>query len=411
MTEESSKTRKRPAATLTDPANKDDSAALPPLKIRHLDAGTSPGPVLLSTPGISAPRIVFQPFTKPRSGPKPAASRHHAFPGAPTTHDLLLHSSHHPRLDYSASTDSDGTTAHYIAVYHPADNTLQVQPVHHLTLRTTPRKPADNPTSSIGSGTGGGAVRRSAQHQREELGKQFGTKKAKKALASRTENAIVKTSSSASKDGHPATDVQSAILDTVSEITPPPPSDPLAAKPIPTPNLTAQRPEDVYPFSVLVPPEIARLVTVREWQDAVREGEELTFSHRFPANRVVRVGKEADSADVRGEEKLKALRYLTLLLEFHDALLPRGIGRQVPRPDALARKLDGGGGPWPMTLVDAVRRRFTTNDGKELTKWHLDKLRTHICALALFVDGGVNTVTVDLKEDLRLDPGEVSRRK
>lgn len=406
MAEGITKKRKRHSDALSSPTHKASFAAMPPLKVCHIDGGTTPSPILLSTPGLSAPRIPFHPYTRARVVRKHSATDHGP-PVTPATHDLLLHSSHHPRLDYTADSDPDSNTAHYIAIFHPADNTLHVRHVHHLTLRATPRKAADHPSSSVESG-GSDAVRRSAQRQREELGKQFGTKKAKKALTSRTENAIAKPSSS-SKDGHLTTDVQSAILDTISEAAPPPPSDPLATKPIPTPNLSAQRPEDVYPFSVLLPPDIARLVSVRDWQDAVREGEELTFSHRFPANRVVRVGKEADSAAGGGEEKLKALRYLTLLLEFHDALLPNGPGRRVPRPDVLARKLDGERGPWPATLVDAVRRRFTADDGRELTKWHLDNLRSLICALALFVDGGSSTVTADLKEDLRLEARDVGR--
>jgi DNA-directed RNA polymerase I subunit RPA49 len=240
--------------------------------------------------------------------------------------------------------------------------------------------------------------------QREELGREFGTKKAKKAIASRSENAIT----SDAKGKGAITDVQTAILESVGEATSNLASKlsekdkanaALAAKPIPRPNLDAESPEDVYTFDTLIPPSDARLIKVKEWMEQDRDT--LGLMHSYPHDRHPAAASYGDS------RRMQALRYLTLLLEFHDALGNAGKStRKVPKKELLQKKLPPS--RWAPELVDSVRRRFTNDSGQELGKWQTDNLYTHICALALYIDHWECEMFM-LKDDLKLEIRQISQ--
>ncbi|TKA31011.1 hypothetical protein B0A50_01979 [Salinomyces thailandicus] len=340
-------------------------------------------PVFVSAPGLTAPPIAFKPYAKSTSG-----KHTNALP-KPTTHDLLLQSSQHPQLDYTATSSSiDQHQSHYLAVYDPASKELQITSAHHLSLRSIPRKISEESKE---------AKARSFAQQREQLGREFGTKKAKKAIASKTENAIVKGGKNGVQSG-----AQNAVLESVADSAAAAPNqeqveqDLLASKPIPKPNLAAESAEQVYAFNTLIPQAEARLVPVKDWQEKARAKEEIMFSHRYPAHRVAAVGCTDNIL------KLKALSYLNLLMDFHDALQNAGRGgKKVPKKEVLSKKLAA----WPGTLVDLVRRRFS-NPQNELPKWHQDNLYTHMAALTLYVDDW-STNTTDLKDDLKMENRQI----
>ncbi|KAF2773496.1 RNA polymerase I associated factor, A49-like protein [Teratosphaeria nubilosa] len=378
--------RKRQSNEVEAPSKKvafDDGNTI---KVSHVNE-SGPQPVLVAAPGIVPPRISFAAYTKPN------ASKYAKDSPKPWTHDLLLQSSQHPRLDYTAAPNhlESSNTTHYIAVFDPATNSLHIQPSHNLSLRVSPRQPEADANASPA---------RTFAQQREALGREFGTKKAKKVIESRTVNAIGQdTKGKGKKD-----DVQDAVLDSMADAAESAPkkeqvdADLLASKPIPKPNLAADDIEEVYPFNTLIPPHEARLVTVKDWQDATRAEKELKFFHRYPATHVRHWGKSEDV------QRLKALKYLALLLEFHDALQSAGKpGKKVPKKEFLTKKL----GHWPEALVDSVRRRFS-NPANELPKWHLDNLYTHMCALALFIEGFA-TNTSQLKEDLKMENRQIGQ--
>lgn len=342
-----------------------------------------PYAVLLSASGLTSLPKRFQPYSKSKSSKNAHAT------AKPSTHDLLLHSSTHPRLDYSAEksvSPLEEHLSHYIAIYNPESNSLDLQPAYHLSLRAKLRTEAPDED---------GNHRRTYAQQREELGREFGTKKAKKAIASKTDNAITK--GAAKKD-----DVQSAILESMADLTSPKKAeaeaDNLASKPIPKPNLAAESVEDVYTFNTLIPQNDARLVPVKEWQDKIRDEEDIRFNHRCIA---IRLKALATSDNIL---KLKALAYLSLLLEFHDSLQNAHRGtKKVPKKDVLSKKL----ALWPEALVDSVRRRFSNAD-HELPKWHLDNLYTHIAAVSLYIDGFVSNMT-SLREDLKMENKQLAQ--
>lgn len=386
MAEKESKKRKRQSNGVDTPSKKLAIDAGGKIKVSYVeDAGLHP--VLLSAPGVNAPRVPFKAYFKATS------TKHATDDVTPKTHDLLLQSSQHPRLDYTAVPNTLGQhTSHYVAVFDPATNELRVTPAHHLSLRSTLRSEAQDVEQD----------RLTLAQQREELGREFGTKKAKKAILSKTENAIPQDTKGKGK----VTDVQSAILESVGDTTAGAAStDPqqdadaqLAAKPIPRPNLQAETVEDVYTYDTLIPPSDARMIQIKDWQDKVRADEVIQFKHRFPANRVQTIAKGEDAI------KLKALRYLTLLLEFHDALGSNRSGKKVPKKDVLSKRLSA----WPQNLVDSVRRRFSNDTGSELGKWQLDNLYTHMCAFSLYIDGWT-TDTSNLKDDLKMETKTISQ--
>lgn len=387
------KKRKRQSNGVETPSKKVAIDGGGDIAVSHVD-DNGLHPVLVSAPGMNAPKVSFKGYSKARSTKNAAVSQNAI---KPTTHELLLHSSQHPRLDYTAATSTvDPHLSHYIAVFDPATKQLEVTPAHHLSLRSTLRSEvAEVEQENV-----------SIYRQREALGREFGTKKAKKAIASKTENAI--TNPNDTKGKGKATDVQTAILDSVADTATGPGAQTaeqeadalLAAKPIPKPDIHADNVEDVYPLSTLIPAHDAQRVPIKDWQDKIHAEEEIQFKHRFPAGRVKGV---VLSEDV---DKLKALRYMTLLLEFYDSLANggRSAAKKVPKKEIIAKKL----ADWPPALVNSVRTRFTNDSGSELGKWHVDNLCTHICALSLFVDGW-STDTTNLKDDLKLETKAMSQ--
>lgn len=392
MTQKEDKKRKRQSNGVPKPNKKThvDGEASGTVKVTIAEEGLPPA--IGSAPGLTIPSLPFKAFAKSTS----QKERSSAYP-KPSTHDLLLHSTRHPRLDYTGTPSNlDGALAHYVAVFDPQTQRLRLAPAHHLNIRSTLR--SENQAAQDNQ-------KRTLAQQREALGQEFGTKKAKKMIASRTENAITKGAAAGSKPD----ELQSAILDSMADTTANNQNEAelaeaaLAAKPIPKPHMAASSVEEVYPLTTLIPPSDLRLVQVKEWQEKARADEAIMFNNRFPAHRVGAIGK-SDNTD-----KLKALRYLTLLLDFHAALSNAGrSGKKVPKKDVLLKKLNpaSNSNQYPENMIDSVRRRFSENN--ELNKWHMDYLYTHMCALSLYVDDWVTDIS-NLKDDLRLENKQVAQ--
>ena len=64
-----------------------------------------------------------------------------------TPYELLLQSSDHPKLDYLAEEEKDGSSdsqlIHYVGVYNPTTAGLKLMQVHHVTVRSTLRSEID----------------------------------------------------------------------------------------------------------------------------------------------------------------------------------------------------------------------------------------------------------------------------
>ncbi|KZF19117.1 RNA polymerase I associated factor, A49-like protein [Xylona heveae TC161] len=356
----------------------------PTVKVSVVPETDEWSPVTAPTPGLSLPsNISFKPYRKAR----PAARGGHI-----QSSELLLHSSEHPKIDYTGREEGlgalDGLMKHYVGVYDPKTGELQVMETRNLVLRGTLRAEAQEVQRDN---------QKTKQALRNTLGMEFGTKKAKKAIASLTENAIT-----ASEDAKSTNSVADAVLDSMTEST-----QNMAtreelqaaiddAKPRPKANLDATTPAEVYPIDYLVGHDEMRTIAVKEWQDAVSANRNIETKSRFVSKRL---NKVVASGDI---PKIKALRYLLLLLDFHLSLKsgPKGV-KKLPQKEEM-RKFMGVQDSW----IDGVRRRFA--EGSQLNKWHMDNLYTHIAALSLIVDN-FEVDTYDLKQDLKLEPKAISQ--
>ncbi|KAL8938422.1 MAG: hypothetical protein Q9211_003205 [Gyalolechia sp. 1 TL-2023] len=301
-----------------------------------------------------------------------------------------------PIIDYIAREEEDGSDSllsHYLGVFDPESGQLQLVRARKLVLRSKVRPVANTEERAAKPQNGLSA--------RNTLGLTFGTKKSQRAIEALTKNAISpsKPGRVAAGQTQPALDpIASAVVSSMAATTSMPTREELQAavdesKPRPQPNPDAKTPADVYPIEKLAGREVLRQMTIKEWQDAVENGEEILTRSRFVSHRVQNL---VSGGDVR---KLKTLKYLLLLLEWYGALpAPTKLGgRRVPGAEKLHSALAG----WSSSLVDGVTHRFA-EQGRMVTRWHLDNLITHICALAATVDGFATDV-YDLMQDLKLE--------
>ncbi|KAI4113077.1 MAG: hypothetical protein LQ345_005871, partial [Seirophora villosa] len=355
-------------------------------------------PVIANTPGLSFPsNTSLTPYAKPRKNDTSSTGK-----SLLSKSEHLLHTSSHAKIDYIAREEegrgTGGLLQHYLGVYDPQSGQLQLVRARKLVLRGSVR-PVPSP--------GEEAVKQTSDlSARNTLGLAFGTKKSQRAIDAITKNAI-SPSKQRSTPGH-LDPIASAVVSSMA--APAPTRDELQAavdesKPRPKPNLDAETPADVYPIEQLVggPTTLAQM-TVKGWQDAIDAGEEILTKSRFVSHRVQSIVK---GGDVR---RLKTLKYLLLLLEWYNALQAaphnKGSTRRVLPPEKLQQALTG----WSSFLVDSVSRRFAEGSSALVRRWHLDLLITHICALAVTVDGngngegdGFTTNVHDLGQDLKLE--------
>jgi DNA-directed RNA polymerase I subunit RPA49 len=352
-----------------------------------------------STPGVSIPSsIPLKPYTKPRSEVQTNGR------GPLATTELLLHSNAHSKLEYTAREEQEtgGPNAllkHYVGVYDPETGKLEVMEARRMVVRGVVRAhqaTADEDTPTVSTDT----IRlvetvlmrplQNVREQRNDLGRAFGTKKAKKALASITENAISRGNDPGKTDA--STQAMIAAMSkaaegmaTREELN----AQADASKPRPKANLSATDIKDVYTVDSLIGMEIFKAVPVLEWQQAIKAKKEIVVSSQYVAHRI---NKCASST-----EKLRILRYLLLLIEIHKGSIAKfGRGKMLPKRDDM-KKIAGG---MPEPVVESARRQFSS-DGY-VSKYQSDLLTTHICALACLVDN--YTVDMyDLQLDLRME--------
>ncbi|KAH7059089.1 RNA polymerase I associated factor, A49-like protein [Macrophomina phaseolina] len=359
-----------------------------PVKLAVLDDNDQLGPVVAATPGVSFPSgLALKAYKKENDKRR---------------YELLLQSSDHPRLDFSAHEECDGAAdsllKHYVGVYDPKTGDLQVMEAHKLTLRSTLRSETEE--IRVQRDQGADKARQTNFSLRQDLGKEFGTKKAKKALASITENAITPTAGAA--EGKVTDAVAKAVLESMAGATADMPTrEALQAavdenKPRPKANLEATTPAEVYTPEELIGNESMRLLDVKSWIDAAAKKEDIQLTSMFVARRIEELALKRDV------KKLKVMKYMLLLIDFLAALRSgRNGAKRLPKREELEKKTNASG-----SLLEGVRRKFT--EGTEMTKWHVDYLITHLAALSLFIDN-YSVDTFDLREDLRLDNKQIAQ--
>ena len=195
---------------------------------------------------------------------------------------------------------------------------------------------------------------------RNKLGLAFGTKKSQKAIKNLTVNAINASpaKSQMNSDGSGKTKQLDALSEAViSSMAVPTSSMPTReelqaqidqGKPIPSPNLDASNPSEVYPVAELVGgQDVLRKIQVKDWIDTLKTGGDVPTKVYFVARRLLKV---AESGDV---VKMRVLKYLCLLVGWWRCLK---IGRtyRVPKLEEMSSLNEFG-----TELVEGLRKRFS----------------------------------------------------
>ncbi|KAI1378360.1 RNA polymerase I associated factor, A49-like protein [Hypoxylon crocopeplum] len=366
------------------------------VKVSSIQTAKSCPPVIATSPGLCIPNsLKFQAYTKPQPTGSKRSKR-----ADPHASSLLLHSSSHSKLDYTAKEDGPGGREshlkHYIGVFDPTTAKLAVVEAKKLAVRgvvRAQRPPEEDTTEEQASKT--------MMELRASLGEAFGTKKAKKALAAITENAIGPRKPIAEADEPPQKLNSSslALMESINEVTIGMASkEDLqaaadAAKPVPPGNFDAQEIQDVYTAEELIGGEILNAIPIKDWQEQVKKKLNKQTPYAFTSSRLVNVAEGPNSV-----HRLRTLRYLEFLITFIKSAKPgkeRGT-KQVPRKDQLREKMQ----PAPEMVIENIRRKFSNNG--VMRKFHVDLVYTYCCALAAILSN-YSFDTSSIRHDLLLD--------
>ncbi|MCJ1320221.1 DNA-directed RNA polymerase I subunit rpa49 [Xylographa vitiligo] len=395
----SEKKRKRTTEGGDSPSKKvasGESASEQSVKFSIVRGSGGWAPAVAVAPGLDLPtNVPLQAYTKPRTNTVSDSTS--TGRSALSESELLLHCSAHPKLDYTAREESSGGAddllRHYIGVYDPATGDIQIVPARKVTVRGTLRSTVVPEKRDDSSEDEKAPPSRFAA--RTLLGQAFGTKKSQKAIRAITENAIAPQNSSGKSVLDP---LASAIIDSMSQT-----SGPAAtreelqaeidgAKPRPKPNMEAETPAEVYKIEDLVGASSLQALKVRDWQSAVEANKDVQTSSKYVSRRLVKV---VSSKNIM---RLKALRYVLLLLDWYSCLKPGMKGmKKLPQREDITKAV---GGEITGSMLESLRKRFAP-DGN-MNKWTIDNFMTHVCALTLTIDLYEVDIS-DVRDDLRLE--------
>ncbi|KAI0439305.1 RNA polymerase I associated factor, A49-like protein [Xylaria telfairii] len=357
------------------------------IKVASVQSGNSCPPVVATHPGLCLPTSAkFQAYSKAA----PSKSKRKQSKNAAPSSSFMLRSSSHDKLDYTVKEEGPGGREshlkHYIGVFDPATGKLSIVEARKMAIRGVVRsqQPKEEDLQSR-------VASRNMMELRNDLGQTFGTKKAKKALAAITENAIVdhdrKTNALAASSHAMITAIGEVTHNMASKEDLQAAAD--AAKPVPPGNFEAQEIQDVYTPQGLIGGELLNAIPIKDWQDAVKKGANKMLTSAFIASRLNPIGEGPDSAT-----RLKTLRYLDFLIKF--SKLAKGRAARIPAPDKLRQLLQ----PAPEPIIQSIRRKFSSN--QLIDKFHRDLLYTHCCALAAILSN-FEFETSKIRYDLGLD--------
>ncbi|KAK0669649.1 RNA polymerase I associated factor, A49-like protein [Cercophora samala] len=364
-------------------------AAAPTFSITKVHKPQVSPPVVAVTPGfILRDKRAFDVYEK---APEPATKRRKSG-GIPQAPEMALHSSTHVSVDYTAR-ESDQLLNHYVAIVDPKTKEIEIISAKKMMVRHKVRKQQKErrePDQKDATQTN--------YERRTALGEEFGTRKAKKALKSVAENAIM---ASTDKLGQ----AENTMLQNVKEVfANSATQEELQAavdqvRPVPKGNYDAEHIQDVYIPREIIGSETLNAVPVMDWQEAVRNNEAVNVPSRFVAHRIARV-----AANKEDKERLQVLRYLLWVIIFW---VTAGKGRErgtkmIAKRDKLRELLS----PAPEVVIENIRRKFSDNG--VVRKEHMELLMTHCCVFASIIDNFEVNMN-DLREDLKLEQKQLAQ--
>jgi DNA-directed RNA polymerase I subunit RPA49 len=264
---------------------------------------------------------------------------------------------------------------------------------------------------------------------RSALTHSFGTKKSKKLVQSRAENVLYSRDS----DQNAANPLSEALLSSMPEAEVLPMTSDgrtidtaaamQAAKPLPTPDLTATNVSQAYPLSSLVfpSPYISTLTAMptSEWRTVISEGKTVQTSSRYIANRIAGITQAANahpSPQSRQTTNLQLLRYILLLIEFSRAISKFRAGKSFPPISKWPTSRISEQAKIASPLLNALLKKYCPNNAGP-TKFDLMLLHTTVLALTLHIPppsgnhgpGVLITDPTDVQQDLALAPGDARK--
>ncbi|KAL9091887.1 MAG: hypothetical protein Q9165_004639 [Trypethelium subeluteriae] len=385
------------------------------VRLQHVEGDDDWCPIIASSPGLAFPSDISLQTYRKKIGGSVLSDPRIAPPGYqsdPVSYEVLLHSTSHPKLDFlgkeeeeEANQDPNASQGlkHYTGIFDPETGTLQVIPSRKVTLRHVPRVEAEEMSAQAAAAA---QQRSTVNAQRNELGMEFGSRRAKKAISANVQNAIAPSQAqqvaAASTVPEKLDAIGSALLSDAAASTKDRPSTAALqaavdeAKPRPKANLEAKIAADVYTIENLVGEDVMKALTVRDWLDCAEKGGDVQTNSKHVANRLHQVA----TGTKKDVQKLKLLKYIETLIIFNNNLKSGKRGtKAVPKFAELKEKLQAS-----EIVVSRIEQSFS--DGGNVGKWHSDYLHTHIGALALIVDN-FQVMTADLKQDLKLDDNAV----
>lgn len=299
---------------------------------------------------------------------------------------------------------------HYLAVFDPATNTIQVTNATNLTIRGSVRQQEtleeeDDPDT---------ANFMAAQATRSALTEAFGSKRSKKAVQSTAENRQL-------GQGIEGATIADVITSNVVENEDEPVDLTVmarSAKPLPSANTTTDDIEEVYSISKLVIPSPAsatlRQMPVEPWKAKLKAGSEVQLRTRYVAHRVGFIGKRViQEESPKFNQQLQLLRYLELLIQIAQYCGNKSRRNKMPYVD-----------DWPEGVLSPgvsasivkqiVKHFFPDNVPSERA---MTLLRTTIFALTLHIvppsgkagDGRLIAEPTDIQLDLAMEGVEVRK--
>ncbi|SPO03006.1 related to DNA-directed RNA polymerase A (I) chain [Cephalotrichum gorgonifer] len=313
-------------------------------------------------------------------------------------YEYLLYSNDHPLFEFKAREDPlTKWTRLYVGFENPTTGKKEMVQTKKLIVRAVAkdRLPSslaaaekDQPTSRMEMAT--------------ELGRLFGTKRAKKAIVEKERNEIAMPATNA--DGSPVkmNRAEAATLDVIGEagagmatreelqatID--------ATKPVPKANLEAEDIHDVYDPMEIIGPSVLNNIPVKDWQDAVENNTELNLNSHYVARLVMPVGHGPNSM-----ARLRLLRYIHYLIQYYTLATRKRSSRRAMRKKEFEEATGAS------SQMSAHLQNKYTNRG-EINSYFDAMIITHILALASIIDSFEFDIT-RLRMDLRIDQEKFSQ--
>lgn len=237
---------------------------------------------------------------------------------------------------------------------------------------------------------------RKASEMAAELGRLFGTKKAKKAIAEKARNEVIMPA--VNTDGSPRKldSATNATLDEIGEAGANMATrEELqaavdASKPVPKANLDAEDIQGVYDPVALIGRDTLNSLPFKDWQESIESGEGVSVSSRYVASRVNDVARGPNRTS-----RLRLLRYIYYLIVFYASATRKGRTRKAARKKDFCEVT--GASP---QVASHIHNKFSERG--EINSFHDALILTHLFAFASIIDN-FELETQHLREDLGID--------